>query len=68
MVHPATFRTRGGTFGERRLVYTRSQACDVLGASACEEWCVRVASLMMKGELQTFKANQVEDAWESVKS
>jgi hypothetical protein len=38
------------------------------GASAWEEWCVRVASLVMKGELQTFKAEQLEDARESVES
>jgi len=28
----------------------------IVGAPAREEWCVRVASLAMKGELQTFRA------------
>lgn len=40
----------------------------IVGAPAWEEWCVRVASLVMKGELQTFRAEQLEDAWEWVKS
>ena len=40
----------------------------IVGAPAWEEWCVKVASLVMKGELQTFRAEQLADAWEWVKS
>jgi SpoIIAA-like len=40
----------------------------IVGAPTWEEWCVRVAGLVMKGELETFRAEQLEDAWEWVKS
>jgi hypothetical protein len=40
----------------------------IVGAPAWEEWCVRVASLVMKGELRTFRAEQLADAWEWVRS
>jgi hypothetical protein len=36
----------------------------IVGAPTWEEWCVRVAGLVMKGELQTFRAEELEDAWE----
>ena len=40
----------------------------IVGAPAWEEWCVRMASLLMKGELRTFKGDQIEDAWTWVRS
>lgn len=40
----------------------------IVGAPAWEEWCVRGAGLVMKGELRTFRAEQIEDAWAWVKS
>jgi SpoIIAA-like len=40
----------------------------VVGAPEWEEWCARVASLVMKGELRTFRAEQLADAWEWVRS
>jgi SpoIIAA-like len=40
----------------------------IVGAPAWEEWCVRVAGLVMKGEMRTFPADQLEDAWKLVRS
>jgi hypothetical protein len=40
----------------------------IVGAPTWEEWCVRVAGLVMKGEMRTFKADQLEDAWNWVRS
>lgn len=40
----------------------------IVGAPAWEEWCVRLASLVMKGELRTFRSEQLEDAWAWVRS
>jgi hypothetical protein len=40
----------------------------IVGAPIWEEWCVRLASLLMKGELRTFKTEQLADAWVWLKS
>jgi|ADGO01.1.fsa_nt_gi hypothetical protein len=37
-------------------------------AALYREWCVKVAGPVMKGELQMFEADQLDDAWDSVKS
>lgn len=39
----------------------------IVGAPAWEEWCVKLAGLLMKGELRTFRAHELEDAWAWVK-
>ena len=40
----------------------------IVGAPAWEEWCVRMASLLMKGELRTFTTDQLDEAWKWVRS
>jgi hypothetical protein len=40
----------------------------IVGAPAWEEWCVRVAGPVMKGEMRTFQADHLGDAWEWVRS
>lgn len=40
----------------------------IVGAPAWEEWCVKIASLVMKAELRTFQAEQLGDAWAWVKA
>jgi len=37
----------------------------MVGAPKWEEWCVKVpASMLMKGELRTFRLDQLADAWQ----
>ncbi len=40
----------------------------VVGAPAWEEWCVRLARWVMKGELRTFPADRLNEAWDWIKS
>lgn len=41
----------------------------IVGAPAWEKWCVKLAAgALMKGELCTFDADQLPEAWEWVKS
>ncbi len=40
----------------------------IVGAPGWEERCVRMAGLLMKGELRTFRADQLPAAWDWVKS
>jgi hypothetical protein len=40
----------------------------IVGATIWEEWYVRLASLLMKGELRAFKTEQLADAWVWLKS
>lgn len=41
----------------------------IVGAPAWEEWCVKLAAgALMKGELRTFDAEELQVAWEWVKS
>ena len=40
----------------------------IVGAPTWEEWCVRIAGLVMKGEMRTFRTDQLGDAWQWVRS
>lgn len=41
----------------------------IIGAPAWEEWCVKFAAgLLMRGELRTFRKEQLDDAWRWVRS
>jgi hypothetical protein len=40
----------------------------IVGAPTWEELCVKVANLLMKGEMRTFQAKQLEDAWKWLRS
>lgn len=40
----------------------------IVGAPAWEEWCARLAGLLMKGELRTFPADDLPRAWDWVKT
>jgi hypothetical protein len=40
----------------------------VVGAPRWEEWCVRVAGLVVRGELRTFPPEQIADAWRWLRS
>ena len=35
----------------------------LVGAPGWEDWCVRMAGLLMKGERRTFPTNQFPEAW-----
>jgi len=35
----------------------------IVGAPTWEEWCVRVANVLVAGELKTFKREQLSAAW-----
>ena len=39
----------------------------IVGAPVWEEWCVRMASLLMKGELRTFRSGELQAAWDWIK-
>ncbi|WP_137389499.1 STAS/SEC14 domain-containing protein [Rhodoligotrophos defluvii] len=43
---------------------SRFERVAIVGAPAWEEWCVRLASLVVKGELRLFKSYQLAEAWE----
>lgn len=36
----------------------------VVGAPAWEEWCVKLAGLLMTGEIRTFPSEQLQQAWD----
>lgn len=40
----------------------------IVGAPRWEAWCVRFAGLLMKGELRTFRADALQEAWDWVGS
>ena len=35
----------------------------VVGGPAWVEWCVKLAGFLLKGEVQTFRRDQLKDAW-----
>lgn len=39
----------------------------IVGAPGWEQWCVRFAGLLMKGELRTFRADSLQVAWNWIK-
>ena len=40
----------------------------VVGAPTWEEWCVKLAGLLIAGEVRTFPADRLQDAWEWLRS
>lgn len=43
---------------------TDFQKVAIVGAPVWEEWCAKLASLLINGEIKTFKTDQLQIAWE----
>jgi hypothetical protein len=39
----------------------------MVGAPAWEEWCVKIAAVLMKGRMRTFRSDELDRAWEWVR-
>lgn len=40
----------------------------IVGAPIWEEWCVKLAGLLIAGEMRTFRADHLQEAWDWVRA
>jgi hypothetical protein len=41
----------------------RVEKVAIVGAPRWEEWCVKLAGLLIAGEVRSFRIDQLQDAW-----
>jgi hypothetical protein len=40
----------------------------IVGAPPWEEWCLKLAGFLVAGEIRSFRADQLQDAWTWLRS